>query len=654
MYQPDSGTLTVDLRRLELSFSVNKRNLFASKQLQSEIDPDQSAGTWFGLLSMIVLREITSGWDSIPLKQRSIIIPLGTMSYKKRGIHVGITIENSGDYARYAINEVLGRLDCPAEPRLLYLKAQYHAFTSFVIPDPLTGRTGTEEAFQCLSCGLCQPWAPLTSGPAASIVCLSHLSPRRNYYPSGMKVMAQVYWDPELTMTIQNDGFRDIVEGIYAKSEQLSVFEAQQTLLPALEPAGDRHLMCRSHTRRRIYERSNPGIDSHAADTKYYARDGWRTTGSRDHVFQCTELIHAWPSQMATHPDLAAMLQTWPSIGGYSGSYDKVLLSDLLDTRLSTDWGSLVTLCQSSTKENIHHLMFLFATMSFRPDADMDAIKTLIAFVVIESMRNLVPPKWPLYSHFKQGHVPSLHSLTVMIKPCLIPYGDDERTRLGFGLTPKHRRKLVAAQSRHEMQAEEDTKTLANFLLRQWPCAEPTIEGFSVGVLINIEQALKLISDEWLRLFQNFELSQHVSVVQEVLDSHRSTKKREHPVLEVPEQTVFPIRCRGGEFPTLFQLLKKTGMGDGRPLDHRDDLSRTIVVKHNHHYGSPLDHKNEKLKGPVVVSIPTKCVDPNPPPFREGQELKKIIDTVDRYGDICYIKPLKEISSIVTSGGMKT
>lgn len=43
VFQPEKGTLTVELRRLELSFFVNHRNLLESRQLRSEIDPDQDA-----------------------------------------------------------------------------------------------------------------------------------------------------------------------------------------------------------------------------------------------------------------------------------------------------------------------------------------------------------------------------------------------------------------------------------------------------------------------------------------------------------------------------------------------------------------------------------------------------------------------------------
>ncbi len=72
---------------------------------------------------------------------------MGSMSYRRNEFHVAVKVANDGSYGRFAINDVLGHLECAAEPRLLYLKAQFHAYTSFVVPDTLTGHSGSEEAF---------------------------------------------------------------------------------------------------------------------------------------------------------------------------------------------------------------------------------------------------------------------------------------------------------------------------------------------------------------------------------------------------------------------------------------------------------------------------------------------------------------------------
>lgn len=162
---------------------------------------DQDAGTWYGLHSKLILRDLAKTRDpatghlqSLPLRQRSILVPMGPVKTEVFGHHINVQVANDGDYGRYVINDVLGRLDCAAEPRLLYLKAAYHALTSFVIPDPLTGRTGTEEAIHCLTSGYCQPWSPITPGPYRGLQVISNLSPLREYYPKNLKVMQQTTW----------------------------------------------------------------------------------------------------------------------------------------------------------------------------------------------------------------------------------------------------------------------------------------------------------------------------------------------------------------------------------------------------------------------------------------------------------------------------
>lgn len=106
---------------------------------------------------------------------------------------------------------------------------------------------------------------------------------------------------------------------------------------------------------------------------------------------------------------------------------------------------------------------------------------------------------------------------------CLIPYNPGNNlpsAEFGFGI--KLDKKQVKAEQNHNRQQEKDASTLVEFLLAQWPCMEPNIAGFDAPVLIDIQKALELMRPEWLRLFQNFELTEYLTKVQIVLDKHRS------------------------------------------------------------------------------------------------------------------------------------
>ena len=183
--------------------------------------------------------------------------------------------------------------------------------------------------------------------------------------------------------------------------------------------------------------------------------------------------------------------------------------------------------------------MFLFAVMSFGNDVEMNAVRILIAFMVLEDLKALDPPEWPSYLHFRHMHNPSIDYLVLLIKPCCVPYPNDERSNFQLNISSKLRKKLEAAERRHEQQTESDCEALAKFFLDQWPCPEPMTEGFSTPPLIDLPQALEVIRPEWLRLFQNMQLSHYVERVQHVLDRRCTEEKIESPRLRTKDQECF-------------------------------------------------------------------------------------------------------------------
>jgi len=205
IFQPQKWNISVDLPELELHFAVNREGLLESRQLRAVIDNDQDAGTLYGMGSSLVLR------DSAVPADRSIIVAMGPANVEQFAGHTRIHINHTGYYARFFINEVLGRLECPPEPRLIYFKAYCHAVTAFVLPDPLTGRTGTDEAIHCLQAGNAQPWAPVDIEAYRILASIDELTPKRKYYPETLKVLQKVVWKEDLLPAVQHDNFQPTV-----------------------------------------------------------------------------------------------------------------------------------------------------------------------------------------------------------------------------------------------------------------------------------------------------------------------------------------------------------------------------------------------------------------------------------------------------------
>jgi hypothetical protein len=104
------------------------------------VDPDQAFPALVGLSSKLILKG--------SYEDRLVLIPEGTVSYSKADHHVAVSVDKNTvtKVHAYQLDTTLGRLvyDGNIQGRL-YL-GYLHVLTSFCLPDPLTGHTGTESA----------------------------------------------------------------------------------------------------------------------------------------------------------------------------------------------------------------------------------------------------------------------------------------------------------------------------------------------------------------------------------------------------------------------------------------------------------------------------------------------------------------------------
>lgn len=560
VYQPPRNNLTVELKRLSLSFRVNHKKYLASSQLHAEIDTDQDCGTWYGLRSKIVLR------DTINPRVRSILVPMpgndpNSVKSRCHGIHVQVHIENNGDYGRFFVNDTLGRIDCPAEPWQLYTKALLHSMTSFLLPDILTKRTGIEEAIACLKSGLYQPWAPLKLTSRLCLLKIARLSPARGYYPEDGNSMQKVEWNDKWTTTIQYDGYDSIVQELIDKSDNLEKFSQEKTQgILELKGARQQHLVNRSYTRLRLFKRHDGFLENHmiGTDLVYDSRDKYCASQRRKNVLECVDQIIQWGQKTHASADLAGLLQKYPNLRGFYTEPKRVLLSDRLDVDFGVSFGPLYQFCRRASADDKFRLQFQFSLMSFRDDIDMDLVRILLACSVLEDLKKLNPPAYRNYTQFRPNQIPHLAYIIQLLKPCRIPYPQDFRDTFGgFKLHAKQRKNLERQEHQYETQTDADCEIFAKFLLAQWPCPEPSIVEFSTPVNVDIAKAMSIILPDWARIFQNMELSKHLEQVQKVLSRAYSGIHFQLPNMELQKQMVYTSRVRGSEFPMLSRDLMR-------------------------------------------------------------------------------------------------
>lgn len=563
VFQPARGKLSVELKRLDLSFVVNANNLLECRQLRAEIDPDQDAGTLYGFESKLVLRDMANS------ERRSVITGLGKLSYERHGMHVAVRVTSTNGYGKFGIDNILGRLSCAPEPRLLYSKALFHASTSFILPDSLTACTGTEEAYRTLSSGCCQPWMPIISANESILREIELLSPIREYYPKDKRVLQTVRWNDDLTTTIQHDCYRPLIEEILLKSDRLRAFDLQKEGEKDIEEDASKHLQHRGQIRRSLYEHSLSEAPQHSyeRDQIYEPKDRHASSVPAMNVYQTVKLLHRQPFTVHTSADLAYVLQNLQGkfIGGFNNMFGGPLgsLSNQIDDDIGEQWGNLVNFCRNADPDNMYKVVFRLGLLAFGMKPDMEAIRVLCAFSLLEELKHLQPPPCPVFVDFKAESRLTLEHLERLINPI------DSTSQMQ--LWSKRRRRILAQFSEEDPQKAEG-KRLASYLLDQWPSTSPSVEAFESD-LLDIGVVMERVRPEWTRFYDNMQLLEYAEKIREVLSRYAGCKETSMPH---PWHSSLGYSCwanRGNVVPSLsLELLLKPGLGLSEYASINDEM----------------------------------------------------------------------------------
>ncbi|CAN9475149.1 unnamed protein product [Alternaria alternata] len=541
------GKIFVDLKRMELSFHINQEGLLQSPRLGAIILQNQDAGTWYGLMNKIVVHSIANR------RQKSILVPWGGIRVSKDGPHVSVDIEmGQGVYLKYTINDVLGRIDCAPEPRLLYMKALLHAYTSHAIADPLTRRTGTEEALYLLQTGTYQPWNPLLPDEIATLHRIAELSPKRGYYPPDARYMETVLWEPKCTIYMQDDRYATVVATILRRSANLSRFFLDREVQEIIKLEPDI-----THLAARAVGRSNlqMGRKNGSQDVPYSARDSRRASRDRLNVLEVSKLLLNWESTCSLDTTLTALLHDAPVLGGYDKYYRKCLLTDHLAVDIKAEWGALAQKSLQCSVEDRFSLMFLLGTIAFSSDADLNLLRVLISFAMIPEIRAIKAPSHAAYFHFRADGAPPASYLISLMERARMPFSET-----GF----RKRSQLVKAESLHGPSVDQACELLAGSIIQQWPASDIDLRRLVAidPTYLNVDQALADVASEWTRLTRNHELSLYLEQVQEVL-SRMTTHQTEASLVliassdtELMPSSLYPVRSRKYDDQSLSDLMK--------------------------------------------------------------------------------------------------
>ncbi|KAG2112538.1 uncharacterized protein F5147DRAFT_791077 [Suillus discolor] len=349
-------SLKANLPRYGLEFFIDEDGELQSRNMRNMVvDIIQSSGTMLGLVNQLILRPKLQVADEDP---RTVIIPDGRISYSADGHHVRITIAPEGTRMTYQLYRIDTDLQCLTGNVGLTSKlyqALLHAVTSGCLPDPLTGRTGTEEALHLLHSAACRSFMKLRPRDADLLREISSLSTKRVWYPTHLQKMQTISWSC-LAPLAQHHGFHPAAKSIMDYGMKLLTFsEGSANLQVTYElPRFTDHLLERASVRASAIYPDQFSLPLPLGDTDViYASRHIPNKVAEARAFQTAFMVHQLPSRLPVQQNL---------LNVFLSAYDH---------------------CRKATKKDTSRLVFTLASVAYSLLDDDALVSTLLAFATI-------------------------------------------------------------------------------------------------------------------------------------------------------------------------------------------------------------------------------------------------------------------------------
>ncbi|KAL3478443.1 hypothetical protein BJX99DRAFT_107001 [Aspergillus californicus] len=517
-----SGIIEVEMVRMRLKFFLNRNGALESRELNGTVDYDQDIGCFYGLGNKLVLCH-PEQQDS-----RSVLIPYGRVGIRKGKHHPLISIHPPEDarvrYFQYSLDPILRILRGPLDMMGTLYQAYMHAVTGFVLPDPATERSGTEEALRILRQAWLETPFPLNQECAWLLEHIAALTPRRQYYPSHLRTMQTVTWNSELGQLAQHDEFRVLVQRIVDHVNRFSCFhrvqvEQQEAAMDIYRKRGEQHLLERARHRHSHFHRSVFGGSEDCPSPRaswYHARDREIQSDRSRRVFEIAALVNSWPSSVPYCEDLLGTIKEWEYVRTAGPSIQDYTCTDLLQLSFRDAWGALYELCRSSDRsQDSYSLMSLFSMIAFGSENQLHHIRPLLALAFTGNFKDLPVPEnqnTDCVLHLGRGQDIIRSDIRGAIEPYYISF---RSFIIGQGGDPSDS-DLQQERDEYYLDKENDIYHCVKTIENQWPNDGPHLPH-KVRIK-NHSDASRRCAQLWTCWYQNREFYKFLHQVQDRLN----------------------------------------------------------------------------------------------------------------------------------------
>ncbi|PIA82927.1 hypothetical protein CB0940_12275 [Cercospora beticola] len=526
------GTLHVDIPMLRLSFFLREgtSHLESSEFRAMAVDSNQSVGSLVGLKNKLLLKSTQECGPNA--MRRSVLIPESALiSYARESGHVAVNMTTDSIFAVHEleIDPLLGRLVDNGSCKLYV--AYLHALTSFCLADPLTRRTGTEQALSLLKSAAVRSFDHLSQTQVDTLCRLAGLTPSRSYYPRHERVMQSVDWDGQLSFLSQHGHFLFAAREILDQATKASIFWSDQEPRPTW-PKFDKtedNLVVRDNLRCSTFRVSQFGAEDHTAehDLEYSSRDhdpnskraasatAMSTFMSRSGTELCDALNPGCLYNELVLTDCIngpSSLQKPQNLTRYSGA----LLSDGPDGVRQNLPVLHRWLTSADAQNHKFSIVLWLCTLASAGKLNPCVLQVLGAFFKAPTLAQVKAPE-ALSFRPKMGGQCSYPALRKII----VPYRKPLSTCPENSLRRSKNEKLHVYQRRRDMAWQSASDSVLDSFLRslmgQWPCEHPVTPDVSASSkYVDVAGAMRAVRDTFQKWHDNKCLFQYLDDVERI------------------------------------------------------------------------------------------------------------------------------------------
>jgi hypothetical protein len=541
-YNRSLRQVRVDMPRFRLQFFLSRghHHLESENMRGMVVDDLQSVGALIGLQNMLVLRAKGDLYRTLP-RSRSVLVPRGHVNFQleKTADHATVSIGIDGgrqlQYHKYDVDEDLGRLT-PSQSGLggrLYL-SYLHAVTSSCSADPLTGRTGTEQALEELTAGAAQSFQRLEERDLQVLSAIGALTPSREFYPPHLRCMQTVHWAP-LSWFSQHEAFSSVISAILEHAQALTVFPDLRSGIASLDTAR-RELQREPTLLRRAALRSMAHYPQDLAPgggelmkTFCSGRDSELSARDVGRYMTEAEVAAEWASGLVRTADGGATFSLWErtyntyALTGIPGPTSMSLgyTTSWLEQEPSS-WLSLYESCRtapSARRSGQYALLFSLSSLSYGSPVMREWVPILLASALEPQCRSLDPPQWAMYK-LSDGLQPSRSRVKDFVRMSAMSLSQSPAARLSRRAGDSD----YTYQQRQSQLHGDEVRRLSSVLLEQlmsgsgnWDRVRRRASSSETGSWFDVSSCIDGVQDYYQSCDHNRALKQHLDRVQNAL-----------------------------------------------------------------------------------------------------------------------------------------